>query len=56
VIEGSIDRVLDLDEVFLDKLKLVLDLVELFGHLDTLLLNLDEVFLDDLKLVLDLVE
>jgi hypothetical protein len=38
----TIDRVLDLDEVFVDKLKLVLDLVE--G------------FLEELKLVLVLVE
>jgi hypothetical protein len=52
----SIDRVLDLDEVFLDELKLILDPVEEFGHLDTSILDLGKVFLDELKLVLNLVE
>jgi hypothetical protein len=48
----SIERVLDLGELFLDELKLVLDLVEQFGHLDTSILDLDKLFLEELKLIL----
>jgi hypothetical protein len=51
-----INRVLDLNELFQVKLKLVLDLVEQFGHLDISLLDLNELFLEELKLELVLVE
>jgi hypothetical protein len=52
----SIDRVLDLDEVFVEELKLVLDLDEVFVEELKLILNLVEGFLEELKLVLVLVE
>jgi hypothetical protein len=52
----SIDRVFDLDEVFVEELKLVLDLDEVFVEELKLVLTLVEGFLEELKLVLVLVE
>jgi hypothetical protein len=52
----TIDRVLDLDEVFVEELKLVLDLEEVFVEELKLVLDLVEGFLEELKLVLVLVE